>query len=399
MRKAIYQGSEDEGLALLSRAKDVRLAMVSETGMPILRTVNAVVVDGALAFHGAPAGEKMEGIGRPVIASADETVVSIPSYFLDPERACPATTYYVSAQVEGVLELVGDMERKARVLSALMQKYQPEGGHVPLSADHPLYKKAIAGLLVAEIAQGRIACKTKLGQNRQPADRVRVIEQLWKRGARGDALAVAMLLARFPELGTPSFLRPSEELHAAGVRFQCAMEDDEIDEAVRLLEGMYWVTTFSRAELRAAIAASSAVVGGRDARGRLMAFARAVADTRCAWIYDVVVAEEHRGTRVGSAMMQVLLDHPSVRNVRHVRLTTRDAMSFYRRLGFCELAEARGAQRSEPSARGVGKEEAPRHPWPSVDMIRSRAVVASEGSGEAQTRRAVAKQRSDSRLP
>ena len=76
-----------------------------------------------------------------------EVIASIPSYFVDPERACPATTYYLSAQAHGTLALVTSHARKARIVERLMKKYQPEGGHVPIDGEHPLYKKAIAGLL------------------------------------------------------------------------------------------------------------------------------------------------------------------------------------------------------------------------------------------------------------
>ena len=73
--------------------------------------------------------------------------------------------------------------------------------------------------------------------------------------------------------------------------------------------------------------------------------------------------------------MKVLLDHPAVRNVRNVRLTTRDAMTFYRRLGFVLL------------------EEAPRHPWPSIEMIRPRAAATSERAREPEAARAAPEDR------
>jgi ribosomal protein S18 acetylase RimI-like enzyme len=296
----------------------------------------------------------MEGIGRPVVAGASESIASIPSYFLDPQRACPATTYYVSAQVEGLLEQVTDNERKARVLAALMAKYQPEGGHVPLTADHPLYKKAIAGLLVASIPLDRLSCKAKLGQNRRPEERMRVLEQLWKRGAPGDVDAIALILARFPDLGVPAFLRPRAGLANAGLQLQCALADDELDDVVDMLQGVYWLGDVPRVQIRSAVIASSAVVIGRERSGRVVAFARAVSDGKCAWIYDVIVLPELRGGHVGSAVMEVLLDHPAVRGARHVRLSTRDAMPFYRRLGFTNL------------------DEAPRYPWTSTEMIRTK---------------------------
>jgi predicted FMN-binding regulatory protein PaiB/N-acetylglutamate synthase-like GNAT family acetyltransferase len=348
MRKAIYAASDDEARALFARADVVHLALVSADGAPIFRTFNAVVVDGALAFHGAPAGEKMEGLGRPCVAAAEETVASIPSWFLDPERACPATTYYVAAQAHGTLEAVEDPGRKARVLRALMQKYQPEGRHAPVDAESPLYARAIDRLLVAGVRLDRVACKAKLGQNRKPEDRMRVVEHLWRRGAPGGVRAVALLLARFPELGTPAFLAGPP-----GVRLQCEIEDADLDAVADLLAGAYWLDTTPRDVVRAAIAASTARVAARDGEGRLVGFARALSDGKVAWLYDVIVAPRMRGAGVGCALLRLLLDHPVVRTARHLRLSTRDADGYYRRFGFQTL------------------DEAARHPWRSIEMIKT----------------------------
>ena len=186
MRKEIYRGADDEARDLFARADVVQIATTGDDGRPILRTFDAVVVDGAVGFHGAPAGEKMEGLGKRAVAAAHETVASIPSWFFDPERACPATTYYVSAQADGVLEEVTEPGAKARILQALMEKRQPEGRHAPVRADDRRYKKAIAGLLVARVSLERVACKVKLGQNRTPRERTRVLERLWARGEPGD---------------------------------------------------------------------------------------------------------------------------------------------------------------------------------------------------------------------
>ena len=68
-----------------------------------------------------------------------------------------------------------------------------------------------------------------------------------------------------------------------------------------------------------------------------------------------MVWADRRGSGAGTAVMELLLDHPAVRVARHVRLTTRDAMAFYRRIGFLELDEAR------------------RHAWRSVDMVRTES--------------------------
>ncbi|HSO33478.1 MAG TPA: GNAT family N-acetyltransferase, partial [Labilithrix sp.] len=248
-------------------------------------------------------------------------------------------------------------------------KYQPEGGHVPLTADHPLYRKSIAGLLVVQLRLDRVTCKAKLGQNRTPAERLRILELLWQRGAPGDVEAIARLLARFPELGTPAFLRLPEDVRPRDLTLLCAVDDEGIEEALPLLENLYWLADLGRPQIRAAARASTARVAARDGSGRIVAFARAVSDGKCAWIYDVAVAEHLRNARVGAALMGVLLDHPAVRGVRHVRLSTRDAMPFYRRLGFCNL------------------EEAPRYAWTSTEMIRTRAdarVPPSERADQAE---------------
>lgn len=359
MRKAVYRAPDDEARALLARAPAVRIATTCEDGTPMLKTVHAVLDEGGLAFHGAPAGEKMDALGRRAVASVAETVASIPSTFLHPERACPATTYYLGAQAHGVLAEITEPTRKARVLGAIMRKYQPEGGYVPIDAAHPLYAKAVRGLLVAELRIERVDGKAKLGQNRTPAERVRVLEQLWRRGAPGDVAAIALVVARFAELPALSFL-------ASPVgRLVCHLADDELDEAVTLLRGEAWVAGFAGEELRAAMAASTVRVGARDAAGRLVAFARAVCDGRTAWVYDVVVRADARSGGLGRAVMGLLLDHPEVRRCRHVRLTTRDAEAFYRQLGFGRVSER------------------PRHPWTSVEMIASRAQNANEAPAPA----------------
>ncbi len=329
MRKAIYASDAEEGRAIFARAPVIHVATTSEAGAPILRTFNAVVHEGWLCFHGAPAGEKMEGLGRDAVISADETVASIPSWFLDPMRACPATTYYVSAQARGNIEEIEDVALKAAALDALMRKYQPEGGYTPIRGDDPLYAKAIRGLLVAGLKLDRIACKAKLGQNRRPEERKRVLEHLWRRGTEADVRAIALLVKRFPEIPRPSFL---------DVGMQCVLEEGELDEAVALLDAAYWLEGVPRDRVREALRRSHALVGARDEEGRLVGIARAVSDGRVAWIYDVMVAERARSEGIGKKLLTLLLDHPAVRDAWEVRLVTRDAMSFYESFGFERVA-------------------------------------------------------------
>jgi nitroimidazol reductase NimA-like FMN-containing flavoprotein (pyridoxamine 5'-phosphate oxidase superfamily)/GNAT superfamily N-acetyltransferase len=358
MRKEIFRMSRPDALALLERAPFVRLATTDASGRPVLRAVNAAVVPGSaagpssvgakLVFHGAPAGEKVEALGRECVVSAEEVVASIPSYFVDPERACPATTLYRSAQLHGRLEPVEDVDAKAAALRALLAKHQPEGGFVPIDAAHPLYRKTLASLLVVGVSLERLDGKAKLGQNRTPAEQRRMVEALWRRGGPGDAAAVDAVVAANPNVELPDFLRV-----VAGVRLRChACGLADARAVASLLEGTYWNDRFAPSEIVAAHLASPAWVVGCDEAGRIIASARAISDgAKYAWVYDVVVAAEWRGKRVGDALVRLLLDHPAVRRARFVRLGTRDAMTFYRKLGF------------------VDAREPPPRPYPSTDMV------------------------------
>jgi nitroimidazol reductase NimA-like FMN-containing flavoprotein (pyridoxamine 5'-phosphate oxidase superfamily) len=235
MRKEIFRMERAEAVALLERSGVVHLASTTADGAPVLRTVHGVVVRGALAFHGAPAGEKMEVIGREAVVSAEEVVAAIPSYFIDPERACPATTLYRSAQVHGRVERVDDAEEKAEVLSALMHRFQPEGGHVPITAGDPLYKKAVAGILVLKVSLEQLDGKAKLAQNRTPVERQRLMEKLWARGLPGDPAAIELMRAANPGTPMPAFLTGP-----AGVSLVAALEPADATAAAELLVDAYW---------------------------------------------------------------------------------------------------------------------------------------------------------------
>lgn len=330
MRKEVFRGPRDAALALLARSPVVRLATTTADGAPILRTVHGVLVDDTLAFHGAPAGEKMAALGRPAVLAADEIVAEIPSWFLDPERACPATTYYRSVQVHGVLEEVSDLAAKARALQALMEKYQPEGGHVPITATDPRYRKAVAGILIVAVRLDHVDAKLKLGQNRSPDEMARILEQLWRRGLPGDPAAIEALRAANPNTPDPPFLRAP-----AGARLCCAVDPTDADAAAALLADTYWNLDVPRDRIAAAHRGASAWVGAHDEHGRLVASARAVGDgAKWADIRDVIVDPSWRGRGLGDALVRLLLDHPHVRAAHAVHLHTRDAMKFYARLGF-----------------------------------------------------------------
>jgi GNAT superfamily N-acetyltransferase len=73
---------------------------------------------------------------------------------------------------------------------------------------------------------------------------------------------------------------------------------------------------------------------------RQIGFARVVTDyATFAWLADVYVLEEFRGEGLGRWLVEVILSHPELQNLRRWILGTRDAHELYRRFGFKEIEQ------------------------------------------------------------
>lgn len=336
MVKAAFQMSESEVLSLFARQRHMRLSGATAQGEPVLRTVDHVVLDGKVYFHCGAHGEKMQLLGRPVVAGVERVVAEIPSHFLDPERACPSTTYYESAMLHGTLRAVEDPHRKAATLEALMQSRGYGGTYAPIDAQDPRYAAVVRSLLVATVVVDWSCGKRKLGQHRSGRDVGKVLAGLWRRGERGDLEAIEQIRRHHPADPLPGCLRAPD-----GLRLCVAPGARHARETALLLQGQYWTHGLRASQLEAAHRGSAAWLVFTDGPGgKVVASARANTDgaTR-GFIYDVIVDPEWRQRGLGSALMQRLLDHPMLREVALLRLQTADAQPFYRQLGFQAAAE------------------------------------------------------------
>ncbi|MBK9033801.1 MAG: GNAT family N-acetyltransferase [Myxococcales bacterium] len=334
MRRSEFAMAPAEARAFLATQPTFHLATTTPDGSPLLRTLHGVIVDDYLAFHSAPKGEKTEAVGRPAVAVAEEVVAVVPSTFFDPVKACPATTYYRSVSVHGPIELLTEPHHKARALQALMTKLQPDGGYRPITADDPMYRAAVNGLMVAGLRLERVDGKAKLAQNRTPAQLTSLLASLWQRGEPGDVRAIELVRAANPAAPTPAFLAAP-----AGVTLHPWLPPEAADDVAALLDGTYWNLGFTRAQLAAAQRGSTAWVGARADGGALIGSARALSDgAKRGWIYDVIVDPAWRGRGVGQALTRLVLDHPAVRATATVMLGTRDAQGLYAKFGFVDRA-------------------------------------------------------------
>jgi GNAT superfamily N-acetyltransferase len=72
--------------------------------------------------------------------------------------------------------------------------------------------------------------------------------------------------------------------------------------------------------------------------GRQIGFARAVTDRATfAWLADVFILEEARGSGYGKKLVSAIMAHPELQGLRRFMLGTRDAHTLYEQYGFAPL--------------------------------------------------------------
>jgi predicted FMN-binding regulatory protein PaiB len=79
-----------------------------------------------------------------------------------------------------------------------MRRYQPEGGFRAIDPGDPLYRGALRQLVAVRLAVERVKVKFKLGQNRPPETRRKIVEFLRERGRPNDVRAAAALESTLP---------------------------------------------------------------------------------------------------------------------------------------------------------------------------------------------------------
>ncbi len=202
MRRTDYQETDERVLIeILNAAEFGHLGLAVADGYPRVVPLNFVYLDGAVQFHGALDGEKFAAsVGGPgVTFSVEIAYCRIPSYWVARDYACPATTLYHAALLRGRIQVVDDLDAKCRMLTALMEKYQPEGGYKPITSEDPLYFKSLRETAVFRIETEFASIKAKFGQNRSEKVRREIARNLEERNQGRDREAARLILATLGE--------------------------------------------------------------------------------------------------------------------------------------------------------------------------------------------------------
>jgi len=117
-----------------------------------------------------------------------------------------------------------------------------------------------------------------------------------------------------------------------------------------LSEESYWAKERTREQTQRAIenSLSFGVYKGEKQIG----FARVVTDSATfAYIGDVFIVDEFRGQGLSKWLMETIVNHPDLQNLRRWILATRDAHALYEKFGFTELkVPERWMEKTAPNA-------------------------------------------------
>jgi GNAT superfamily N-acetyltransferase len=120
---------------------------------------------------------------------------------------------------------------------------------------------------------------------------------------------------------------------------QEAIEPERMPQLMELFSSAWWTADRTRDDLTQMLRESELVLTLiHQPTDRLVGFARVLTDyTYLAIVLDVVVSDEFRGSGLGAALMDAVIDHPRLTGVRSIELVCQpDLVPFYRRWDFTD---------------------------------------------------------------
>ncbi len=112
----------------------------------------------------------------------------------------------------------------------------------------------------------------------------------------------------------------------------------DLDAIHAYLTRSYWSPGIPRDTVARAV--QNSLCAGLYLDHQQIGFARVVTDAATyAYLCDVYILEDHRARGLGKWLMQFILAHPSLQNLRRFTLATRDAHDLYAAFGFTPLAK------------------------------------------------------------
>ncbi len=172
-----------------------RLVTAAPDGQPHIGLYPFLFLGDRIEMHLHRNDEQLADLaGNPRCAfEVDEVLGSIPSHWVHATNAMFATAYHRAVIFECEAVVSDDAEVLAAQQQRLMQHYQPDGGHTPVSAEHAMYRGPFREIRALALNVRVRKVKWKLGQNRNPEQLAKVIAELRRRGRPTDPAAADAL--------------------------------------------------------------------------------------------------------------------------------------------------------------------------------------------------------------
>jgi predicted GNAT family N-acyltransferase len=114
------------------------------------------------------------------------------------------------------------------------------------------------------------------------------------------------------------------------------LSDNNIEQLYLLYKEVGWGEERSIKDTKKCIQGSQICIGILDRDNKLIGFTRIISDfTYKAFIFDVMVSAEHRGSGLGQKLMSLVKNHQKLKKVKHFELYCLPEMeAFYSSFGF-----------------------------------------------------------------
>jgi len=172
-----------------------RLVTVSPEGQPHIGLYPFLFLGESIEMHLQRSDEQLVDLAANARCAfeVDEILGSIPSHWTHATNAMFATAYHRTVIYECEAVVSDDPEVLAAQQQRLMQHYQPDGGHAPVTTEHAMYRNAFREIRALTLTVRTRKVKWKLGQNRKREQMEKLIAELRKRGRPADGAAADAL--------------------------------------------------------------------------------------------------------------------------------------------------------------------------------------------------------------
>ncbi|TDW75439.1 GNAT family N-acetyltransferase [Kribbella pratensis] len=139
---------------------------------------------------------------------------------------------------------------------------------------------------------------------------------------------------------------------AADLTIQAEVPPSRIPALTVLMRTAWWMSDRTPAEV-ARLVKHSDLVTALTLADRLVGFARVLTDyTHIALVLDVIVDESRRGSGLGAALLDAVVNHPQLAAMRSLELVCQpELIPFYRRWGFTDQVGSSTLMRRTTDAR------------------------------------------------